>query len=156
MKKILVITVIFLCNIISFAQNDLSEDLKNGEWFSDIEQATEQAQTTNGAILMVFAGSDWCRPCMQFKKEVLESEQFVKFADQKLAVLYLDFPAKKKNRLSEEATTHNEKLAEQYNRSGIFPKVVLVDEDGAVLKDIIYTNQKADQFILECKQILER
>ncbi len=156
MKKYLVIIIVFFCNLILFAQKDSNEDLKNGEWSSNIEQATEKATSNNASILMVFAGSDWCRPCMQFKKEVLETSQFVKYANQKLEVLYLDFPAKKKNRLSPEVTKHNEALAEKYNRSGVFPKVVLVDANGNVLKDIAYTNQNADQFILECEQILSK
>ena len=57
----------------------------------------------------------------------------VDFAKDNLVLLNLDFPAKKANRLSEEQTEHNEALAEKYNKKGVFPLLVVLNEKGASL-----------------------
>ncbi|HMQ47129.1 MAG TPA: thioredoxin family protein [Saprospiraceae bacterium] len=122
-------------------------------FFTDYEQAKAVALAENKKILMVFAGSDWCRPCMQFKKEILDSEVFQTYAQENLVVLYLDFPARKKNRLSKEQTAHHEQLAEQYNKAGAFPKLVLLDGADHLIRNLSYTNQAAEHFIKECQEI---
>ncbi len=48
-------------------------------------------------------------------------------------MLKADFPRKKANKLSEEQTLQNSKLAETYNNQGIFPLVVVLNKDGKVL-----------------------
>lgn len=119
----------------------------NNNWFTDLAEATEYATKNDRQILMVFAGSDWCRPCIKFKKDILLSTDFEKYADDKLAILYLDFPSKRKNKLSIEASKHNEALASKYNSSGIFPKVLLMDAKMNQIKEIKYSNQNAQDIL---------
>ena len=96
---------------------------------------------------MVFGGSDWCRPCIQFKKEILDASSFRENTNGKVAVLYLDFPSKKKNRLSKEATKHNEALAAKYNTSGTFPKIILMNKAMVKIREISYEGQSSSDFI---------
>jgi len=56
----------------------------------------------------------------------------------RLVVLYLDFPAKRKNRLSKEQTAHNEALAERFNKSGAFPKLMSKCGSISLLKQLIF------------------
>jgi thioredoxin-related protein len=121
-------------------------------FFSDVKEAQLKADEEGKSILMVFAGSDWCKPCIQFKKEILESPEFEKFAEEELVILYLDFPAKKKNRLSDEQTAHNEALAARFNKDGSFPKALLMDADLNLKKDIKFSNQLPSDFIQTCKE----
>lgn len=116
-------------------------------WFTDKDEAIEFATANKAQILMVFSGSDWCRPCMKFKKDILENQAFAEFGSDRLAVLYLDFPAKKKNKLSEKQTVHNEALAEKFNKSGLFPNVLLVNNEFEILSRLTYEGQDADYFI---------
>lgn len=125
---------------------------ENHAWFTDLTEAKTFAAENGTDILMVFAGSDWCRPCIQFKQDILHSDEFKKYAEGRLAVLYLDFPARKKNRLPEAQTAHNEALAERYNRTGAFPKIVLLDKDENVLAEPEFKGQTASSFI----QLLEK
>lgn len=127
-------------SVVSYAQSSDS-------WFVDQALAMQDAKLNNRNILMVFAGSDWCRPCIQFKKDILQDEAFMSYASDHLTILYLDFPAKKKNKLSQEETTHNEALAEQYNQSGAFPKVILMDDSLQKIKEISFKNQSATEFL---------
>jgi thioredoxin-related protein len=132
----------------AIAQNDSSHFLAN---FDDAKAVASKDQK---GLLMVFAGSDWCKPCMQFKKEVLLSEKFSTYQMDHLVVLYLDFPAKRKNKLSKEQTQQNEALAEKYNKNGAFPKILLFNSDAALLSEIPYTHQTPNIFISECDKIL--
>lgn len=138
------IGVLFLTQT-AFAQTEAEEGKVNR--FGDKDQCATYAQENHKNILMVFAGSDWCKPCMQFKKDILLQPEFSAYSKEHLAILYLDFPMKKKNKLPEEQTKHNEALAEQYNKGGSFPKIVLMDEKMNVIKELKYTRQSAEDFI---------
>ncbi len=124
----------------------LSAQHENLQWFTDMAKAKEYAIENNANILMVFAGSDWCKPCIQFKQDILLSKDFAEYANGKIAVLYLDFPARKKNKLPEKQSLHNEVLAEKYNRSGVFPKIVLLDKNEIVLTEPEFKGQSAHEF----------
>ncbi len=104
------------------------------EWTTDFSKAITEASAKNKYILLNFSGSDWCGPCMKLKKEVLDSQDFLKFAETKLVLVRADFPRSKKNRLSPELTKNNENLAEKYNKEGKFPFTVLIDGEGNVVK----------------------
>jgi thioredoxin-related protein len=104
------------------------------EWTTDFSKAITEASAKNKYILLNFSGSDWCGPCMKLKKEVLDSEEFLNFAETKLVLVRADFPRSKKNKLSPELTKHNENLAEKYNKEGKFPLTVLIDGEGNVVK----------------------
>ncbi len=134
------------------AGTQFSTQCQSEDWFTNIDEAKISAQTNSKAILMVFAGSDWCKPCIQFKKDILEDTAFIEFAKENFVILYLDFPARKKNRLSKEQTTHNEALAEKYNRQGSFPKVVLIDSDENILSQPDFHGQSTSIFISELKE----
>lgn len=101
----------------------VNAQMKGLEWFTNMEMAKEYAAENDKDILMVFSGSDWCRPCIQFKQDILEEADFQDWGSERFVILYLDFPARKKNRLSEEAIAHNEALAERLNKSGAFPNI---------------------------------
>lgn len=107
-------------------------------WKLNISEAVEEAKKTNRPVLLSFAGSDWCRPCIKLTKEVFETSEFEEYAEENLVLVLLDFPRLKKNRLPEEQVSHNEKLAEKYNKDGVFPLVVLIDYDGNVINTTGY------------------
>ena len=123
-------------------------------WQTDFEEAKQVAIEQDKKILMVFSGSDWCAPCIKLKKKILITEEFQGFEEENIVVLYLDFPKKKKNRLSKEMMKKNESLAEQYNRSGMFPNILLVENDGAVIKRLNYDGQTPNEFINELEASL--
>ena len=104
----------------------------------DIDQSLELAKNSQKNILMVFSGSDWCKPCIKLRKSILESETFARFSEKNLVLLELDFPFRKKNKLPEQQRIHNEELAAQYNPEGIFPTVLLLDANGQILSSISY------------------
>lgn len=132
-----------------------AQTIESAYWFSDIAQAKEYANENEVPILMVFAGSDWCKPCIQFKKEILTNETFDAFAKENMAILYLDFPLRKKNKLSAQQTRHNEQLAEKYNQKGAFPEIVLLNTEEKILGKFVFNNQSPASFIETYQSFLE-
>ena len=142
--KIIVVMLILCCSVSSI-------QLKAQEIETDFTQAQSKATQEDKDILMVFSGSDWCKPCIQLKKEVLETSEFDTYKNQHLIHLELDFPYKA-NVLSKEQLKHNESLAERYNPKGMFPEVLVVSKEGDVLKTVKYKKgMSTEQFIKKLK-----
>ena len=119
------------------------------EWRLNIEEAKQAAADKGVPILMVFSGSDWCRPCIQMRQEVWNNAAFQNYAKESLVLLELDFPARKKNKLSPEQTAHNEVLAEEYNPKGEFPTAVLIGPEGKEIAHFGYNPDLSAQDYVE-------
>jgi thioredoxin-related protein len=147
-KQFYVISII----ILTFCQG-ISAQTKG--WFTSKANAEAYADSLHVPVLYVFAGSDWCKPCIQLKQTILLSEEFQKYFPQKMAILYLDFPQQAKNRLSPDLTRQNEALAAIFNTSGFFPYMVLVDTSGQKIGTLSFKNQPTETFIKQCEQVLK-
>ena len=123
-------------------------------WLTNYETALSKAKEENKPVLLSFAGSDWCKPCIMLTREVFQTPEFESYAKENLVLLLLDFPRLKKNKLSEEQTKHNETMAAKYNNTGEFPLVVLVDVDGKVIAKTGYQKGGAEHFIEYLKSVL--
>ena len=123
--------------------------------FTNYHTAVEKATAENKLVLMVFSGSDWCKPCIILKKDILTTDQFVQFSKNNVVHLEVDFPYHKDNRLPEDQMAQNESLAERYNPSGEFPKVVLLNDDGEIIQKIAYKKgMDTASFISQIKAVL--
>ena len=107
-------------------------------WVTNFNKAKQEASKTNDKIVLVFQGSDWCGPCMKLEKEIWSSPEFQKLAKDHFVMLKADFPRRKANKLSDEQTAQNAKLAEMYNQEGFFPLVVVLNTNGKVLGKMGY------------------
>ena len=126
-------------------------------WPANLEVALDTAKKNHRVVLAYFSGSDWCRPCIMLRQKVFDSQPFQTFAEKHLVLVQFDFPAKKKNRLSESQTTYNEKMAEKYNARGAYPNVVLIDEAGARIAELNgYNREEADVYLEKLKTIINR
>lgn len=96
-------------------------------------QVLEKAKTEQKKVLLFFSGSDWCAPCVKFKKHFIDTEEFKTFASNSLAVYNADFPRLKKNQLAKDIIATNEQLAEKYNAKGYFPMILLLNANGDIL-----------------------
>lgn len=149
MKTILTITLLLAAALGPATSTELS-------WGSDFDKAKAAAASTHSTILIVFSGSDWCKPCIQLHRDLFESEAFATYAGENLKLVKADFPYRKKNRLSKEQTAHNEKLASVYNPNGEFPLAVFTDATGKVLGSFGYDKAKSpEQYITEFKKFLK-
>ncbi len=104
-------------------------------WTSNAEEAFAQAHEKDLPLMMVFSGSDWCKPCIQLTREVFESDVFKEYAADEFILLRVDFPRARKNRLSPDLQQQNNALAERWNPHGEFPLVVVFSSD----REVIFT-----------------
>ena len=139
-KQILfIIVIIFTLGGSVFAQ----------DWQTNFTHAKEMASNENKPIILVFQGSDWCAPCIKLDREVWSTEPFKKYAAEHYVMLQADFPRKSKNVLSEAQTSANAKLAETYNKNGIFPFVVILNSEGKILGETSYKKTTPENYIKE-------
>ena len=137
LKQNIVLVLLLICST-AFSQADGFDELKS------------KSKTQNKNILIYFSGSDWCAPCIKFKKKFIETDSFRAFAEKKLLVYNADFPRKKANQLNKEITTNNEKIADVYNPTGNFPMIVLINSGGKILKKWDHLpNVSLEEFINE-------
>jgi thiol-disulfide isomerase/thioredoxin len=104
------------------------------QWEPNFDTAKIRAKEKQQLILLNFSGSDWCGPCILFRKEYLESEAFTQMANDNLVLVNADFPRKKKNIPTPAIVQQNDGLAEKYNKKGVFPLTLLLNAEGKVLK----------------------
>lgn len=130
--------------------------LETPQWGLDFDKAKAEAVQNHKYIVINFSGSDWCGPCIKLKRDILDTPEFLVFADKNLALVRADFPRLKKNQLDKKQTVQNEALAEKYNQEGKFPLTVLVRADGKVLKewDGYPAGITTDAFIQEIQSII--
>ena len=140
MKKLIAI-VLLLVNI-GFAQQT--------ETFT---HKLETAKTENKNVLLYFSGSDWCAPCVKFKKFIVNTPEFQAFSTENLVIYNADFPRLSKNKLAKEVEKQNELLADKYNSKGIFPLLLLLDAEGNVIKKWEeYPKETVEEFIGKLKK----
>lgn len=101
-------------------------------WFTDFQKAKAQAKAEGKLLLLFFHGSDWCPPCVQMQRQVLNSPEFAQFAGQSLVLMDVDFPEKSKQ--AEELKQANLGLKAKFNLSPEwgegFPTLVLLNATG--------------------------
>ena len=124
------------------------------EWLTDFEEACQQANEKNLPVLMVFSGSDWCKPCIKLRKEVFENPYFVENAPGHFILLNLDFPRYKKNRLPKEVEKHHYEMADLYNPKGEFP-LVLILKNKKVIGRTGYSAEGAQAYLEDLIQITQ-
>ena len=138
MKKHIIILFLFLfIGTTGYSQN----------WKTNFEEAKIEAAKENKNILLVFSGSDWCAPCIKLENVVWKSDAFQEEVAKSWIVYKADFPKKKANQLSPELSERNKKLAEKYNKNGIFPLVVLLDKTGKIIGMTGFKNVSAADYI---------
>jgi thiol:disulfide interchange protein len=113
--------------------------------------AFEAAQSTHRNVLLLFAGSDWCIPCIHFEKKILADSVFQNFAANRLVLLIADFPQRKK--MPDSLRIQYEALAGEFNPNGVFPQIVVLDPSKKLLATLPYTEQSVQQFIRELRNL---
>ncbi len=79
--------------------------------------------------LYYFSGSDWCAPCIKFKKEFIDVNPFQSWVkENNIDFEILDFPQRKKG-LSKSYLKKCDSLASLYNKEGSFPKLIAVSDN---------------------------
>ena len=125
------------------------------EWEIDFAKAKQVALDENKVIVLVFQGSDWCAPCIRLDREIWSTESFQAYAKSNYVMLHADFPRKKQNALPEAIAEANAKLADEYNKNGVFPFVVVMNNKGEVLGETSYKKTTPEAYIKELNSFIK-
>jgi thioredoxin-related protein len=116
-------------------------------WGTDFNQALAQARADGKMVLLHFTGSDWCPWCIKFDHEVLDTDQFATYAQNKLELVLVDFPRTKPQ--DDALKQANRALADRYHVTG-YPTFVLVNYAGNELgRQVGYASGGPSTFIAE-------
>lgn len=151
MRKLLLLALLLLTVIIHV---NAQKNLKTEALFSNYDEAIKYAKVNKQPVLIIFSGYDWCKPCMIFKKFILSSKKFKSYYPKKFPILLLSFPIEEKNKLPEQQMTYNQTFADKYNKSGIFPYMVMINIEGTPLGDLTYQEETTGDFIKQCNKLL--
>ncbi len=123
--------------------------------FTSFDSVKENAMNEEKSMLVLFSGSDWCKPCIAFKKTILDAKLTQDFLNDHCLVHIVDFPYRKANQLSEQQQKENEAIAAQFNPEGSFPHIVILSSDKKRQTVIEYDrNDTPELFIHKLKKIL--
>lgn len=125
MKKAGFIAIVaFLGLIVASFTNEppkVQDETEGGlTWYTDLDEATQLSNDSNKPIFGFFTGSDWCGWCHKLQREVFAKDAFVKWANDNVVLLELDFPRKKK--LPDELAKQNRDLQQAFQVTG-YPTV---------------------------------
>jgi len=98
-------------------------------WLTEYSAALAAAEETGRPILTVFTGSDWCQHCRTLERNVLETETFRTWAEDRVVLLMIDLP---QQGISLEDRKARSRVCLKYGVRS-FPSVVLVAPDGAAI-----------------------
>lgn len=121
-------------------------------WYTNIEKAKEIAAETHKSIFVDFTGSDWCVWCTKIDEEILSTDEFKKFADENLVMLYIDFPKKKE--LPAGMTSYNQQIAGKFGIQGL-PTILILDKDGKQLTKLGYEREGASKFVNDIRSAIK-
>ena len=96
-------------------------------WLRSYDEAMAAAERTGRPVLTIFTGSDWCPHCVTLEKKVLDSQQFLSWAEDRVVLLMIDLP---QQGISQDERNARSRVCIKY---GIrtFPNTVLIAPDGA-------------------------
>ena len=69
-------------------------------------------------------------------------------------VYFAKFPKRSKNKLNTKQQEENNKLAEKYNKQGVFPKIVIFSKDLKVIKELYYEKTIPEDYVLKLNSIV--
>jgi thioredoxin-related protein len=124
------------------------------KWHHNLEDAKSEAVIKQLPLLIVFAGSDWCRPCIQLNNQIFKQEEFLLWASTNVVLVHFDFPKQKQNALSKEQQAYNDSMAEIYNPKGAFPKVIIADSIGKEIGSLGFLNVDVTEYIRQLEEII--
>lgn len=113
MKKLVILFLLVATTTFVQAQEGL-------KWENNMKTAIERSQNEQKPLFLFFTGSDWCGWCMKLQNEVFKTPEFVKWANEKVVLVELDFP--RRTQLAAEIQKQNMELQQLFQVRG-YPTV---------------------------------
>jgi thiol-disulfide isomerase/thioredoxin len=119
-------------------------------WTANYTAALEKAKLEKRNVFLFFTGSDWCGWCMRLQKEILTTPEFMRYADEKLVLVELDFPNRKP--IPPGVKLQNQNLARKFGIRG-YPTVIVLNSEGKPVGKLGYMEGGPAPFVSELKKM---
>jgi protein disulfide-isomerase len=109
---LIIILAIATTSYTTFTVNNNNTNVVGEEklvWHTDFTKANELSTKTGKPIFAFFTGSDWCGWCRKLQAAVFVKPDFIKWANEKVILLELDFP--RRTQLPDTLKQQNQQLA---------------------------------------------
>lgn len=136
MSKIIRVTIVSLL---------LGSVAASGNWETNYDNAIAKASSEGKYLLIDFTGSDWCPPCIKLKKDIFDKNTFKIYAKEKLVLVEIDFPRKKK--LDKILSEQNNQLMQIFAIRG-YPTIIILKPDGTeITRHVGYKSGGVENYI---------
>jgi protein disulfide-isomerase len=122
MKKSLLIGSVLSLFVLQMAVAQSKAKPDSLVWHTDLKKVQEISKKTKKPIFGFFTGSDWCGWCHKLQSDVFAKPEFIKWANEKVVLLELDFPRRKT--LPAELAKQNMELQKAFGIQG-YPTIWL-------------------------------
>lgn len=113
-------------------------------WLTDYAEAMAAAEETGRPVLTVFTGSDWCQHCRTLERNVLETETFRAWAEERVVLLMVDLP---QDGISLDERKARSRVCIKYGVRS-FPSVAILAPDGSkITSQSGYQGQEAAAWV---------
>lgn len=117
-------------------------------WKTNFNEALREASASGKEVLLLFSVPDNCESCEKLEKNVLESEEFLTYAQDNYVLVKQDF----KSSNSPESLEENLLIVEKYNKDGFFPLLVMINKNAKIVGQLgTYNNETPSQYISKLK-----
>lgn len=95
-------------------------------WRTSYDEAMAAAGQTGRPVLTIFTGSDWCPHCVTLEQQVLKTDTFRAWAEDRVVLLMIDLP---REGISKEERQARSRVCIKYGVR-TFPSALLIGPDG--------------------------
>ncbi|WP_407405282.1 thioredoxin family protein [Chryseobacterium sp.] len=103
--------------------------MKNNDW----NTTQVKAQKSGKKILIILTGSDWCKPCIKMKKNVIETTEFEIYANENVEIFEINLP---RNQDLNSKVVKDYQVFKDKFKTNVLPTLVLLDNNGNELVKI--------------------
>jgi protein disulfide-isomerase len=122
-------------------------------WMTNYEEAVQKAKKEKKELLLNFTGSDWCGWCKRLDAEVFTQAAFIKFADENLVCVKLDFP--RRTKIDAQLQKQNYELARKHMIRG-YPTILILSGDENVLLRTGYQRGGPENYVEHLKPYISQ
>jgi len=110
-------------------------EMKGIRWYTNFQQAANDARQSQKPMLLFFTGSDWCGWCKKIQQEVFSNSDFARSVGGDFIFVEIDFPMNKQ--LPPDLAQQNAQLKRQFGITG-YPTVIILDSQQNIIAETGY------------------
>ncbi|MFY7670002.1 thioredoxin family protein [Tenacibaculum sp. MEBiC06402] len=131
MRKVIVLTFLFVFNNLLIAQESNDSIPKKDLWSLSYKEALQLSKKEKKPLLVYFKGSDWCGPCKKLDQELFSTEKFKNLSENHFVLYEADIPMNQ-DLVTKERLEQNKKLVKKFKVSS-YPTLLVLNHRQKVM-----------------------